>query len=153
MSCKICCVVNCNNSYKNTKNKSVKFYNFPNKLYEIDLKKKWILAVKRLEITNWFGLARNRTFNFQYFCKNPIFNNNTIRTCTQPWFLRMYYNSTFKNSIIKLCVIILNCLTFIFVTILCHINFTLVSVAFLVGGLAGQPTHSCFTFLNFVINY
>lgn len=45
----MCYVLNCNNSYKNTKNKNVKFYNFPNKTYEIDLKKKWILAVKQLE--------------------------------------------------------------------------------------------------------
>lgn len=44
---KICCVVHCSNTYKNTTN--VKFYSFPNKPYEKELKEKWINAVNRIE--------------------------------------------------------------------------------------------------------
>jgi len=44
---KICCVVNCSNTYKTTTN--IKFYSFPNKFYEKELKEKWIKAVNRIE--------------------------------------------------------------------------------------------------------
>jgi len=42
-----CCVVGCNNTYKNTNN--IKFFNFPNRPFEKQLKKLWIKAVNRLE--------------------------------------------------------------------------------------------------------
>jgi len=45
-----CCVVMCNNTYKNTTN--IKFYNFPNRAYEKKTKELWIKAVNRVELVN-----------------------------------------------------------------------------------------------------
>lgn len=47
MSNRMCCIVNCNNTYKNSEN--VIFYSFPNRPHEKDLKERWVTAVKRLE--------------------------------------------------------------------------------------------------------
>lgn len=47
MSNRMCCIVNCNNTYKNTRN--VIFYSFPNRPHEKDLKERWVKAVNRLE--------------------------------------------------------------------------------------------------------
>lgn len=41
------CVVGCNNTYKNTT--AIKFFNFPNRTFEKNLKQLWIKAVNRLE--------------------------------------------------------------------------------------------------------
>lgn len=43
----MCCVVNCSNTYKTSK--TIKFFSFPNRHYEKELKQKWIKAVNRLE--------------------------------------------------------------------------------------------------------
>lgn len=52
MSNRMCCVVNCSNTYKYSKD--VIFYSVPNRPHERDLKERWIKAVKRLELVNNF---------------------------------------------------------------------------------------------------
>ncbi|XP_069688224.1 uncharacterized protein [Periplaneta americana] len=44
----MCCVFSCNNRYCNTE-KNVKFYSFPSRPHEMDLKRRWIIAVNRKE--------------------------------------------------------------------------------------------------------
>ncbi|XP_064463425.1 peroxynitrite isomerase THAP4-like [Ornithodoros turicata] len=50
-----CCVVGCNNSYRNSKGKDIKFYSFPSKPYEKNRRQRWISAVRRVnpDGTKW----------------------------------------------------------------------------------------------------
>ncbi|XP_068081431.1 dynactin subunit 6 isoform X1 [Anabrus simplex] len=50
----VCCVVGFKNRYCNTE-QSVKFYSFPSRPHEIDLKKQWILAVNRKNLKTASG--------------------------------------------------------------------------------------------------
>lgn len=67
---KICCVVNCSSTYKNTTN--IKFYSFPNKSYEKELKEKWIKAVNRIE---WVFFYTNSLFQYLYYLNLMIIKN------------------------------------------------------------------------------
>ncbi|XP_026496963.2 THAP domain-containing protein 11-like [Vanessa tameamea] len=45
-----CCVIGCNNSEQNSRH--LKFYSFPRNSHEIDRRKKWIQAVRRVSADN-----------------------------------------------------------------------------------------------------
>lgn len=42
-----CSVVNCSNTYKNTKD--IVFYRFPNRSYEKETRERWIRAINRVQ--------------------------------------------------------------------------------------------------------
>ncbi|XP_039299305.1 peroxynitrite isomerase THAP4 isoform X2 [Nilaparvata lugens] len=65
----MCCVVGCSNSYRNTEGKSIIFYSFPWRPYEIERREEWISNIRR---TNEDGTPWQPTKNSRVCSENFI---------------------------------------------------------------------------------
>ncbi|XP_060845742.1 uncharacterized protein LOC132925355 [Rhopalosiphum padi] len=104
MSNRMCCIVNCNNTYKNSKN--VIFYSFPNRPHEKNLKDRWVKAVKPLDaqsqmlndmksisVSTQVSFDFDGTENFTFEC---TFTKTNCDVMTQAC-LPVTYNNTFQK--------------------------------------------------------
>ncbi|XP_022167831.1 THAP domain-containing protein 6-like, partial [Myzus persicae] len=89
---KICCVVNCSNTYKNTTN--VKFYNFPNKPYQSELKKQWIYAVKRLDNNGQLWYPRPHSV----ICSEHFVGNKRSNDSNSPSYIPSLFPEVYKKK-------------------------------------------------------
>ncbi|XP_050437429.1 uncharacterized protein LOC126843746 [Adelges cooleyi] len=94
MSKKSCCVVRCNNNYKNTSN--VKFYNFPNRPHERELKQKWVTAVNRAAKDGQLWYPKSYTV----ICSEHFVGNQRSKHPDSPSYIPTVFPGNNKQQIV-----------------------------------------------------
>ncbi|XP_050066075.1 uncharacterized protein LOC126555161 [Aphis gossypii] len=92
MSNRKCCVVNCSNTYKNTSN--VKFFRFPNRSYEKELKNKWIQAINRLDDNGKLW----QPINSSLICGDHFVNNKPSKHPQSPAYIPSIFPKAYKKK-------------------------------------------------------
>ncbi|KAL5237507.1 hypothetical protein ACI65C_004917 [Semiaphis heraclei] len=92
MSNRICCVVNCSNTYKNTSN--VKFFRFPNRPYERELKNHWIRAINRLDDNGKLW----QPINSSLVCGDHFVNNEPSKHPQSPDYIPSIFPKAYKKK-------------------------------------------------------
>lgn len=94
MSNRICCVVDCHNTYKNTRNKGVIFYTFPNKKHELHIKKLWIQAIRRVNENGdvWEPIRSS------LICSSHFVGNKCSKDPKSPSFIPTIFPEIYKKK-------------------------------------------------------
>ncbi|XP_016662321.1 uncharacterized protein LOC100160767 [Acyrthosiphon pisum] len=94
MSNRMCCVVDCHNTYRNTKGKGVTFYTFPSKKHEQHIKKLWIRAIRRVNENGepWEPIRSSLV------CSSHFVNNKCSKDPKSPSFIPTIFPEIYKKK-------------------------------------------------------